>query len=104
MSRILFRNAETLSHEGDQPTTAIWEAPVTALECGIWEHSAGVSTDVEVHEVFVVLAGRARIEVEGQADLVIGPGDVVELDAGAKTRWHVEEALRKFWVIAPDGS
>lgn len=80
------------------PTTAVWEAPVGALACGLWEHSAGVSTDTEVHEVFVVLSGRARIEIDGQEPLHIGPGDVVELAAGARTVWHVDETLRKFWV------
>ena len=36
-----------------------------ALAVGIWQHTAGVSTDVEVDEIFVVLAGRATIEVAG---------------------------------------
>ncbi|HQR79317.1 MAG TPA: cupin domain-containing protein [Actinomycetota bacterium] len=82
-----------------EPTTAVWEAPVADIECGLWEHSVGVSTDQEQHEVFVVLRGRARIEVEGQAPLDVGPGDVVELAAGARTVWHVREPLRKFWVM-----
>ncbi len=51
-----------------------------------------------MHEVFVVLTGRARIEVEGGEVLEIEPGDVVELEAGARTRWIVTEHLRKFWV------
>lgn len=74
----------------------LWEAP--GLPCGLWEHEVGESTDVEVHEVFVVLQGRARIEVEGGDTLEIGPGDVVELEAGARTRWIVTEHLKKFWV------
>jgi uncharacterized cupin superfamily protein len=31
--------------------------------------------------------------------LEIGPGDVVELEAGARTRWIVREHLRKFWLV-----
>ncbi len=82
-----------------EPTTAVWEAPVADLDCGLWEHSVGVSSDQEQREVFVVLRGRARIEIEGQSPLEVGPGDVVELAAGAHTVWHVSEPLRKFWVM-----
>ena len=76
----------------------MWEAPIAELACGLWEHGVGVSMDTEVREVFVVLSGRARIEIDGQEPLHIGPGDVVELAAGARTVWHVDETLRKFWV------
>lgn len=105
-SRILFQGG-SLDHQpvpaaqvrDGRPTTGVWEAPVAEIACGLWEHTVGVSTDVETHEVFVVLRGRARIEIDGQADLEVGPGDVVELQAGARTVWHVSEPLRKFWVM-----
>jgi uncharacterized protein len=108
MASLIFSADRSLEHEplpaeqvhAGRPTTAVWEAPVPAVSCGMWEHSVGVSSDVEVHEVFVVLSGRARIEVAGQDDLHVGPGDVVELEAGAQTVWHVSEPLRKFWVAA----
>lgn len=103
-SRILLSADRALEHEPlseTAVTTGIWRAPVDFIECGVWEHSAGVSTDVEAHEVFVVLSGAARIEIEGQPELVVGPGDVVELQAGARTEWHVTEPLRKFWVLVP---
>jgi uncharacterized cupin superfamily protein len=105
-SRILW-SSSALQHESlpaeqvreGNPTTAVWEAPISEVACGLWEHTVGVSTDVESAEVFVVLSGRARIEIEGQEALVVGPGDVVELAAGARTVWHVGETLRKFWVM-----
>lgn len=105
-SRILWSSG-TLEHESlpdgqvreGSPTTAVWEAPVADLSCGLWEHTVGVSTDVESAEIFVVLSGRARIEIEGQDPLEVGPGDVVELAAGARTVWHVTQTLRKFWVM-----
>lgn len=84
------------------PRTGVMEFAADGMECGLWEHTAGVSTDVEVDEVFVVLSGRARIDIEGQDPLEIGPGDVVQLAAGARTTWHVHEDLRKFWVM-PSG-
>lgn len=80
------------------PRTGVWEAPVGGVECGLWQHTEGVSVDVEVHEVFVVLEGSAEIEIEGEGTLQVGPGDVVELAAGARTVWHVMQPLRKFWV------
>ncbi|MFN8028493.1 MAG: cupin domain-containing protein [Acidimicrobiia bacterium] len=71
------------------------------LGIGVWQHSAGVSTDVEVDEVFVVLSGRATIEVEGGPTLEVGPGDVGLYPAGTRTRWTVHETLRKVYVVRP---
>ncbi|MFM8897076.1 MAG: cupin domain-containing protein [Actinomycetales bacterium] len=73
------------------------------LAVGIWQHGTGCSTDVEADEVFVVLAGRATIEVDGGATLEIGPGDVGMLPAGARTTWTVHEPLRKVYLIADPG-
>ena len=33
------------------------------LAVGVWQHSVGTSTDVEADEIFVVLSGRATVEV-----------------------------------------
>jgi uncharacterized cupin superfamily protein len=71
------------------------------LAIGIWQHGTGVSTDVEVDEVFVVLSGRATIEVEGGPVLEVGPGDIGLYPAGTRTRWTVHETLRKVYVIRP---
>lgn len=71
------------------------------LGIGVWQHSVGVSTDVEVDEVFVVLSGRATIEVEGGPTLEVGPGDVGLYPAGTRTRWTVHETLRKVYVVRP---
>jgi len=68
---------------------------------GIWQHSVGVSTDVEVDEVFVVLSGRATIEVEGGPTLEVGPGDVGTYPPGTRTTWTVHETLRKVYVVRP---
>lgn len=71
-----------------------------SLAVGIWQHTAGVSTDVEVDEIFVVLSGRATIEVVGSPTLEVGPGDVGVLEAGARTTWTVHQDLRKIYIIA----
>ncbi len=70
-----------------------------ALAVGIWQHTSGVSTDVEVDEIFVVLAGRATIEVAGGPTLQVGPGDVGVLEAGAETTWTIHEDLRKIYIL-----
>jgi uncharacterized cupin superfamily protein len=69
------------------------------LSIGVWQHSAGVSTDTESDEVFVVLRGRATIEVEDGPTLEVGPGDVGLLPAGTRTTWTVHETLRKVYVV-----
>jgi uncharacterized cupin superfamily protein len=82
-----------------RPRAGVEVAPgVTGLTVGVWEHTAGTSVDVEVDEVFVVLRGRATIEVEGGPVLEVGPGDLGVLEAGAHTRWVVHEDLRKVFV------
>jgi uncharacterized cupin superfamily protein len=72
-----------------------------ALAVGVWQHSTGVSTDVEADEIFVVLAGRATVEVADGPTLEIGAGDVGLLPAGARTTWTVHETVRKVYVVRP---
>jgi uncharacterized cupin superfamily protein len=67
---------------------------------GVWEHTPGVSRDVEADEVFVVLAGDARIEFEEPAlpPIELRPGSIVRLEEGMKTVWTVRETLRKVYI------
>lgn len=74
-------------------------AAAGGVEVGVWAHTAGVSTDVEADEVFVVLSGRATIECGDGTVLQVGPGDVGVLPPGVPTRWTVHEDLRKVYVI-----
>lgn len=67
---------------------------------GVWEHTAGVSTDVEVDEVFVVLAGSGTLTFE-EPDLPsvdLRPGVIVRLTAGMRTVWTITETLRKVYI------
>jgi uncharacterized cupin superfamily protein len=68
------------------------------VEHGIWQITPGVATDVEVDEVFVVVSGRATVEVEGGPTLELAPGTVGTLRAGDRTVWRVHETLRKVYV------
>jgi len=67
-------------------------------EIGVWEMTPGTATDVEVDEVFVVLAGRATLLMPGLDAVELTPGSVVKLAAGMVTTWTVHETLRKLYV------
>jgi uncharacterized cupin superfamily protein len=69
------------------------------VERGVWEHGVGVSTDVEADELFVVVSGRATIEVEGGPTLEVGPGSAAVLRAGDRSVWRVHETLRKVYQV-----
>lgn len=72
----------------------------TERTVGVWEHTIGVSTDVEADEVFVVLAGSGRLEFTEPAlpPVDLRPGVVVRLTAGMHTVWSIDETLRKVYI------
>jgi uncharacterized cupin superfamily protein len=71
---------------------------------GVWEIEPGVATDVEVDETFVVVSGRATVEIEGGPTLELAPGTVGVLHAGDRTVWRVSETLRKVYVAGTSSS
>ncbi|GAA1244843.1 putative cupin superfamily protein [Microbacterium phyllosphaerae] len=84
-----------------RPTTAVHTlATIGEVEVGVWEMTPGTASDTEVDEVFVVLAGHARIEfVEPALPAVeVDRGSVVRLAAGQRTVWTVTETLRKVYI------
>lgn len=83
---------------GDVTTGATDLGQNSRLLTGIWEHSVGVSIDVEADEVFVVLSGKGRVYVDGDV-LELYPGVVGTLNAGASTRWEIDEKIRKVYVF-----
>lgn len=89
--------------EGSPRVSGLLLAEDEAVEVGVWQHSAGASSDVEADEVFVVLSGRATIRVEDGPTLVVGPGDVGFLAAGSSTVWTVHEPLRKVYLVRKGG-
>ncbi len=98
-----------LEHEPVPDDQSVRGAPTTAAteigefggrEVGIWEMSAGVMTDVEADELFIVLTGAGTVEFEdGSPTLELRPGSVVRLREGSKTTWTVTEPLRKVYVV-----
>ncbi|MER7394754.1 cupin domain-containing protein [Streptomyces sp. NPDC000151] len=87
---------------GDPVVTGkvLWESPDGKQVRGIWQITPGVVTDIEANELFVVVSGRATIEVEGGSVLDVGPGDACFLREGDRTRWTVHETLRKAYHIS----
>ncbi|WP_449283152.1 cupin domain-containing protein [Leucobacter sp.] len=74
---------------------------IAGAETGIWELRGGAVTDTEVDELFVVLSGSAIIELLDEDRAVeVGPGDVMRLLAGTRTRWTVEDHIRKVYISA----
>jgi len=66
---------------------------------GIWEMEPGTDDDVEEDHLFVVLAGRATVELESGERLELRPGTVGVLRRGERARWTVHETLRKAYQI-----
>ncbi|MCU1437470.1 MAG: cupin [Naasia sp.] len=84
---------------GSPTTGSAVLAELGGTEVGVWEHTVGTSTDVEVDEVFVVLTGSGTVEFDsGAAPLTLAPGVVGRLAAGSHTTWTVTETLRKVYV------
>ncbi|MFG3285952.1 cupin domain-containing protein [Streptomyces sp. NPDC048111] len=78
----------------------LWESADGRQIRGIWQITPGVVTDTEADELFVVVSGRATVEVEGGDTLEVGPGDACVLRAGDRTTWTVHETLRKAYHIS----
>lgn len=74
-------------------------------ERGVWQITPGVVTDREADELFVVLSGRATVEVLDPDTgavldvLELAPGYVGVLESGTHTRWTVHETLRKVYQV-----
>lgn len=95
----------TVVHELVDPDQIVAGAPTTGIHeldasTGVWEMSPGSMSDVEVDEVFVVLAGEATVDFidPARASIELRAGAVVRLEAGMRTVWTVRETLRKVYV------
>jgi uncharacterized cupin superfamily protein len=91
--------AQVLEGSPEVSEAVVWASADGRHARGVWQITPGVVTDVEVDELFVVVAGRATIEVEGGPTIEVGPGDVCVLGPGARTTWHVHETLRKVFDV-----
>lgn len=90
--------------EGDPQQGVTELGSIAGAETGIWELRAGVVTDTEVDELFVVLSGEATIELlsgdEAGREITVRTGDVMRLVGGTRTRWTVRDHIRKIYIAA----
>jgi uncharacterized cupin superfamily protein len=95
--------ASVLSGTPAVTEATLWTSEDGRIIRGVWQITEGTVTDVEADELFVVVAGRATVEVEGGATLELAPGVMGVLARGARTTWTVHETLRKvFQITLPD--
>ena len=67
---------------------------------GVWTITEGVSTDVEVDEVSVILSGRGTVlDLDTGAEVRLTAGTVLRLAAGVRTRWTIIEPIRKVYIV-----
>ena len=83
---------------------ALWTSPDGTVEGGVWEITPGVSTDVEAPELFLVVSGRAVVEVQDGPTLELSPGVVGSFAGGERTVWRVHETLRKLYTVSDHGT
>lgn len=69
------------------------------LKTGLWMHPAGISTDTEADEVFVVIEGKGRVILKDGTVLKLFPGVIGTLLPGEETRWEIDEPLKKVWIV-----
>ncbi|GAA1960461.1 cupin domain-containing protein [Kitasatospora viridis] len=91
--------ARVLAGTPEASGRVLWESPDGRTVRGIRQLTPGVLSDVAADELFVVVSGRATIEIEDGPVLEVGPGDVCVLNAGDRTVWTVHETLRKAYAI-----
>lgn len=103
--RLLMTDAVVLaSAEDSTDEPGVVDTAVTTLgeaEIGLWQVDPGVLHDVEVDEVFLVLAGSGSVTFDDGSVLALGPGVLVQLRAGDRTVWEITETLRKLYVALP---
>lgn len=73
-------------------------AGLGGAEVGVWELTPGTVTDVEADEVFVVLSGRGEVAFDDGSTIPLAAGTVVHLREGDRTRWTIDETVRKIYV------
>ncbi len=86
------------------PHTKTWNLYTSddgKLLAGIWESTAGVwKIDYDAWEYCHLLSGSCTIELEGRPPVHLKGGDVFIVETGAKGKWTVHEAMRKYYVFA----
>ena len=89
--------------EGD-PKQKVWSHFVGAegtFKSGMWDSTAGVFRGPMNNQIEFchILEGEARIETTDGASRIVKAGDAFVMDNGLQPIWHVENYIRKHYVI-----
>src|SRR5215475_5160718 len=102
-ARLLSADVHTETVEPDGVSEALSTASRAlyegSLEVGLWEAGPGTDTDVEVDELFLVLAGAGTVTFEDGSTVDLTPGVLVRLREGDRTTWQITERVRKLYVV-----
>lgn len=64
------------------------------------ERPGAVAWTPPEHEIFVIVEGSARIEIEGGPTLEMGVGDMASIPKGTVTTWHISAPYKEIWFFA----
>lgn len=87
------------------PKQKVWSHFVSAdgaFKSGIWDSTAGVFRGPMNNQIEFchILEGEARIETADGQSRKVKAGDAFVMDNGLQPIWHVENYVRKHYVIA----
>lgn len=71
---------------------------------GLWMCTPGTFSDTEEEESFLVLRGKAEVELADGTRVALGPGDTHSFRAGEETVWTVTAPLVKSYWARPSKS
>jgi uncharacterized cupin superfamily protein len=83
---------------GEPQVITVPVAELGGLEVGTWAIGTGIARDVEVDEIFLVLAGIGRVTFADGSSIELHPGVLVRLHAGDETSWEIRSPLRKLYL------
>jgi uncharacterized protein len=87
---------EVLAGDPEMSVQVIWESADGQQSRGIWEVRPGKFTWLfDVDDFFVVVSGRATVELDDGGVLEMVPGTVAIFKPGDQTTWTVHETIRK---------
>lgn len=76
------------------------QSPDRCVSSGFWECTPGrFRWEFAWDEFVYLLRGRVTIVDEHGRSCTLGPGDAAHFPRGLQTTWHVQEAVRKFFVL-----
>jgi uncharacterized cupin superfamily protein len=72
------------------------------VQAGLWKPGPSglgpFEVDLEHTEIILVLSGTGQLEVDGGGPLELTPGRAARIDAGAHTRWTVDQEFTELWL------